>query len=515
MTEARRLTALLALGGFLLVVAWAVRGSVALEGPARDHASVLRTLVVDRGPVGEPPARPWLPGALPWLPAFSVAHLASYASDRFAPEGVNPLYGTLIALSGLALVALGVGRLARAAVARGVAPGTAAACAALVVAATPLGPLALTAPGHAELAVFALAALLLDAEDRAARAVLAAAIAAVEPRAAGWLVLGLGRPGVPIVAAGLTWAAQLPYEGARVATLAAHPLPLVALVGLALRRRPAEWLVVVATLALIPPARALVVLAPLVFAGLVELAAAAHRAGVPRTAAALALLLAALGPAAPLLRLPPQLVMTEAAFSPVWLLGLGAAHVGLALALSSREPRAGVVGLLACGLALGGLTLAATAREGGTPLRGVWRAGPGFVDAGHPSETWFPPAGTRARSLELVTAMDPTAALAPGEVVALVTIRDTQGRELDYPLAWGMDTFSHVDRDAGPAPGLALLKMRAAHFALTGLALPKLSLGQSYRTRCALPFPLEVAEVRVAAHHKACRLEITSVWLGD
>jgi hypothetical protein len=194
----------------------------------------------------------------------------------------------------------------------------------------------------------------------------------------------------------------------------------------------------------------------------------------------------------------------------------------VALALSSREPSGSVVVLVAGALALGGAVLTVQA-TGAPPLVPVWSAGPTFVDAGRTGQTWYPPAGTRARVLELVTAMDPTATLAPGTLVALVTVRDAQGREHDYPLAWGVDTYSEwtgdprrsiAPPDDGPQPGLHLLRLHAAQHALTGLALRQLSIGQSYWTRCDLPLPAEIEEVRVETRHKACRLEIRGAWLG-
>jgi hypothetical protein len=153
----------------------------------------------------------------------------------------------------------------------------------------------------------------------------------------------------------------------------------------------------------------------------------------------------------------------------------------------------------------------------------AWSGEPAFVDAAYPQHVWYPPPGTRATQLDALTYLDRVPALRTGDIVARILVRDTSGRELELPLFAGLDTGNETHSAVAPLVKRAedrsrvfsLLNTRIGRYALTGLATPRLAIGQSFRRSFPLPHPMEVQEIRIDRRHPACRLNVQGLWLGE
>lgn len=622
----RRLIALLILGSAALALLWCLAGNLLLRDDAYQQVALLRSLVVDRdldlftesGPMrpgdgGTPDAAvPWVVTASLLAPMFSVAHLVSAFTAVWAPDGANPFYGLMVALTCLAAVVLGLALMARMLFRNGATVSGAALPVFAFALASPLVMELLRAPAPEEALSFLLVAALVAARATgrapvSLTVVAGVAIAAVSPRASGWLVLLLAdlvtprgaeqappdeeapfftvlvvallvvpqflvwglRDGSPLIAPRSLLAAAFSLNVLHFVEVLinfTHPVVLLGLAGLALlswrdARWRAVWLPVLLCAASARPGQALpAVLAPPLIAGLAELHAIASRRRVLLASVLVVLVLVAGNVSlevarragvqtatpwaalswmreAPVLHLEAALLPADRSLPP-WLL---AQYLGLPL--WSPALLAGCVALLAVWVAHRRMRSAPLMAYLGvscsavivvvmmttTAPQAVYRTS--FVGSGAildflaPTHVLYPPAGTWATRLEVVTSLDRDPGAPIGDLVARILVRDVNGREFEWPLVAGMDTgIEPVSLGApivaaqGTGPGrkaYSILLTRVARYAVTGQSVTQPTIGETYRRTCELPFRMQVAEVRVERRHPQVRLNVCGVWLAD
>lgn len=145
----------------------------------------------------------------------------------------------------------------------------------------------------------------------------------------------------------------------------------------------------------------------------------------------------------------------------------------------------------------------------------VWTAPGAILDQAEPTRTWYPPPGSNADRLDLLTHLDESMHPSIGDDVGRVIVRDIYGRAFEFVLFSGYDTAPSRPEPASDGPGRrGLSSLRAARYRLTGMLTSSFEFGISINKRCLLPRELIVESIHVRATRPRVRLHIDGLFLS-